>query len=116
MESGESEDELRELLAYRDKVLEHLKEREQRMQEIEKEFSKVVFMLKEYGVQKLVRTGDVRAIMRGEAFRGSLSKERDKLNLKLTEARTDVALARERLVLADNEIVDARKKSTGADE
>jgi predicted nucleic acid-binding Zn-ribbon protein len=114
-ESGESADELQELQAYREKILEHLKEREHRMQDIEKELSKVAFMLKEYGVQKLVRSGNVRVIMRGEAFREGLSKDRDKLIRKLTEARSEVALARERLALADSDIVEA-KRSAGVEE
>lgn len=104
-------EELRELEAYREKVLEHLKEREQKMQEIEREISKVTFMLKEYGVQKLARTGDARAIMRGENFRGGLNRERARLVRKLEEARGDVALARDRLIMADAELLEARQSS-----
>lgn len=108
MGSSELLDELKELEAYRDKVLQHLRERELKMQELEKEVAQVAFMLKEYGVQKLARTGDARSLIRGEKFRGELSRERQRLDRRLEEARNDVGLARERLAAAETELAEMK--------
>lgn len=93
---------------YRQKVLLHLKEREQRMQEIERELLQVTFRLKECGVQRLARLGNVEKLLRGEKHRKQLHEERVRLNGLLEEARREVQSARERLEMIEEELREAR--------
>ncbi len=99
-----SRNEREELERYRQKVLHQLKEREQRMQEVEKGLLQVAFRLKECGVQRLARQGNVEKLMRGEKQRKDLNSERDRLSRLLDEARADVHLARERLEMAEEDL------------
>lgn len=106
-EHEEANEEVRELEAYRDKVLHHLREREQRVHEIEKELQQILSTLKGCSVQRFARTGNIERLMASETHRKSLSQQKTALKLRLDEARTELKLARERLDLADSEIRDA---------
>lgn len=99
-------DEVRELEAYREKVLHHLREREQRMHDIEKELQHVLSTLKGCSVQRFARTGNVEKLMASEGHRKNLSNQKSELRTRLDDARNEVKLARERLELAEVEIRD----------
>ena len=100
-------DEMRELEAYRDKVLHHLREREQRMHDIERELQQILSTLKGCSVQRFACAGNVEKIIASEAHRKNLSSQKTSLKTRLDDARNEVKLARERLDLAEVEIREA---------
>ena len=97
-------EELSELLSYRDKVVELLREREMKFKSLEQERLRITGLLADSSIQKLVRSGDAQKIIAGDAIRRSYSSELKSIESALLDAREELRKANERLLQVDDDI------------
>jgi hypothetical protein len=102
--SETNSDELNELLSYRDKVMELLREREMKFKSLEHDRLRVAGLLAESSIQKLVRSGEAQKIIAGDAIRRSYSEQLKSIESALLEAREELRKANERLMQVDDDI------------
>lgn len=95
-----------ELLAYREKVLGLLREREQRMQQIEEEYSRIRGLLKKNNIHIVARSGSVDKLIAAEKNRRQLQAKNESLKLDIEKVRVEVQQARERLEMVESELLE----------
>lgn len=85
-------------------VLEELRIRERRVAAIDQEIAQLRFHIEQYHPTRLVRSGDVRAVVSADAYRRKVQEQIDGKERERSEAAAEVARAQERRVMIEEEL------------
>jgi ABC-type transporter Mla MlaB component len=102
--SEKVQEELEELLSYREKVTELLRERQKKFKSLEQDRLRLSGLLAESSIQKLVRSGEADKIIKGDQIRRSYAGELKLVESALVEAREELRKANERLQQVNEDI------------